>query len=102
MRNDVYARFSHAAYNKGTALAEVTRRLRLTREQVFAAGDHLNDLPMLKLEFARWLAAPANAIESVKAAVRRQDGFVSGLLQGAGVAEALESCMERSRAASIA
>ena len=27
VRNDVYARFSHAAYNKGTALAELSRRL---------------------------------------------------------------------------
>ena len=29
VRNDVYARFSHVAYNKGTALAEVRRRLGL-------------------------------------------------------------------------
>lgn len=90
VRNDVYARFSHVAYNKGTALAEVTRRLRLTRDQVFATGDWLNDLPMLKLEFARWLATPANAIEPVKAIVRQQQGFVSQLSHGAGVAEGLE------------
>ena len=45
VRNDVYARFSHAAYNKGTALAELTRRLGLHSRTVFAAGDHLNDLP---------------------------------------------------------
>ncbi len=90
VRNDVYARFSHVAYNKGTALAELTRRLRLNRDQVFAAGDHLNDLPMLKLEFARCLATPANAIESVKAIVRQQQGFVSPLSHGAGVAEGLE------------
>jgi hydroxymethylpyrimidine pyrophosphatase-like HAD family hydrolase len=90
VRNDVYARFSHAAYNKGTALAELTRRLRLTRDQVFAAGDHLNDLPMLKLEFARCLVTPANGIESVKATVRQQQGFISQLSRGAGVAEGLE------------
>ena len=90
VRNDVYARFSHVAYNKGTALAELTRRLRLTPDQVFAAGDHLNDLPMLKREFARWLATPANAIPPVKAVVRQQQGFVSQLLHGAGVAEGLE------------
>ncbi len=90
VRNDVYARFSHLAYNKGTALAEVTRRLRLTRDQVFAAGDHLNDLPMLKLEFARCLVTPANGIESVKAIVRQQQGFISQFSRGAGVAEGLE------------
>lgn len=90
VRNDVYARFSHVAYNKGTALAELTRRLGLTREQVFAAGDHLNDLPMMKREFARWLVTPANGIESVKAVVRQQEGFVSQFSHGAGVAEGLE------------
>src|SRR5262249_14268254 len=44
MRNDIYARFSHVAYNKGTAMAEIARRLGIARERVFAAGDHLNDL----------------------------------------------------------
>ena len=90
VRNDVYARFCHAAYNKGTALAELTRRLGCTRDEVFAAGDHLNDLPMLSCSYARHLAAPANAVEAVKAAVRRQGGFVSELSHGAGVAEGLE------------
>ncbi len=90
VRNDVYARFSHVTYNKGTALAELTRRLRLTRKQVFAAGDHLNDLPMLKLEFARCLVTPANGIESVKTVVRQQQGFISQFPNGAGVAEGLE------------
>src|SRR5438874_7257455 len=36
VRNDVYARFSHEAYNKGTALAELTARLELGPDQVFA------------------------------------------------------------------
>jgi hydroxymethylpyrimidine pyrophosphatase-like HAD family hydrolase len=90
VRNDVYARFSHAAFNKGTALAELTRRLGLTSDQVFAAGDHLNDLPMLSRRYARFLAAPGNAVEIVKETVRSQDGFVSELSHGYGVAEALE------------
>lgn len=90
VRNDVYARFSHVAYNKGTALAELTRRLGITCGHVFAAGDHLNDLPMLSSAFARFLAAPANAIDLVKGAVRRQNGFVSELFHGEGVAEGLE------------
>ena len=89
VRNDVYARFSHEAYNKGTALAELSRRLGLSSEDVFAAGDHLNDLPMLSREHARWLAAPSNAVEPVKTAVRNQAGFVSKLSHGRGVAEAM-------------
>ena len=90
VRNDVYARFSHEAYDKGTALSEIARRLGLGPEQVFAAGDHLNDLPMLRTAHARWLAAPANAKPPVKEAVSRQNGYVSALSHGNGVAEALE------------
>jgi hydroxymethylpyrimidine pyrophosphatase-like HAD family hydrolase len=89
MRNDVYTRFSHAAYNKGTALAELARRLAVTASEVFAAGDHFNDLPMLSRQHAWWLVAPRNAIEEVKRAVRRQNGFVSHLPCGAGVAQGL-------------
>lgn len=89
VRNDVYARFSHGAYNKGTALRELMRRHGLAASEVFAAGDHLNDLPMLSTDYARWLAAPRNAIEPVKEAVRRQRGFVSDLSHGDGVADGL-------------
>jgi hypothetical protein len=95
VRNDVYARFSHAAYNKGTALAELTRRLRLDSGEVFAAGDHLNDLPMLSTDLARWLAAPRNAVKAVKQTVRRQKGFVSEHSYGNGVADALEFVLVR-------
>jgi len=90
VRNDVYARFSHEAFNKGTALAEITRRLNLGPEAVFAAGDQLNDLPMLSRQYARWLAAPENAVKPVKQAVREQQGFVSESPHGNGVAEALK------------
>ncbi len=90
VRNDVYARFSHVNYNKGTALAELTRMLQLSRDEVLAAGDHLNDLPMLKTEFARCLVAPANAIPVVKESVRGQGGFISELSCGNGVADGIE------------
>jgi HAD superfamily hydrolase (TIGR01484 family) len=90
VRNDVYARFSHEAYNKGTALAELTRRLGLGSRNVFAAGDHLNDLPMLSNKHAHWLAAPSNAVEAVKEAVRKQKGYVSELSHGEGVADAIQ------------
>jgi HAD superfamily hydrolase (TIGR01484 family) len=94
VRNDVYARFSHAAYNKGTALAELTNRLGLSKEHVFAAGDHLNDLPMLSQKYARWLGAPSNAIEQVKEAVKREQGYVSPFSHGNGVADAMRFYLE--------
>lgn len=90
VRNDVYARFSHAAYSKGTALAELTRRLGLSADHVFAAGDQFNDLPMLDRRYARFLAAPQNAVPRVKDAVLRQSGYVSPLPHGRGVADALK------------
>ena len=90
MRNDVYARLSHAAFNKGSALVEIARRLGVAPGRIFAAGDHLNDLPMLSRAYAGRLAAPANAVPEVKEAVRRQEGYVSVRSHGEGIAEALE------------
>lgn len=102
VRNDVYARFSHAAYNKGTALAEIARRIGTGPERTFAVGDHLNDLPMLSRQFAQLLAAPQNAIPVVKAAVLNQEGYISPLSQGRGVADALETYLKLGQAASKA
>lgn len=93
VRNDVYARFSHAAYNKGTALAEVRRWLGVPPEQVLAVGDQYNDLPMLSRQVAGWLAAPGNAIPTVREAVLRQGGYVSRRPYGSGVLEALDWCL---------
>ena len=45
---------------------------------------------MLSGLHARWLAAPDNAVEAVKQAVRLQNGFVSQLSHGNGVAEAIK------------
>jgi HAD superfamily hydrolase (TIGR01484 family) len=94
VRNDVYARFSHETFNKGTALAELTRRLGLDSSQVFAAGDHLNDLPMLRRCYAQFLAAPANAVAPVVAAVRREGGYLSPQSHGYGVADAIKYYVE--------
>ena len=95
VRNDVYARFAHSRYNKGTALAELSRRLNISADEIFAAGDWLNDLPMLDQRYARYLAAPANAIDAVKEAVAVQGGFVSALPRGHGVAEGLKYFLEQ-------
>lgn len=90
VRNDVYSRFSHEAFNKGTALSEIARQLGISPDEIFAAGDHYNDLPMLSKRHAAWLAAPANAISPVKELVREQNGFISELAHGHGVADGLE------------
>lgn len=94
MRNDVYARFSHKAFNKGTALAEIARRLAIKPDEIVAAGDHLNDLPMLSHEFARWLVAPMNAIQQVKETVLRQNGYVSEKHCGHGVAHGISQVLK--------
>jgi hydroxymethylpyrimidine pyrophosphatase-like HAD family hydrolase len=90
MRNDVYARFNHAEFNKGTALAEVARILGVKPDETVAAGDHWNDLAMLSKEVAHGLIAPSNAIEAVKLSVERQGGYVSRQPWGHGVARGLE------------
>ncbi len=95
VRNDVYARFSHLSYNKGTALREIARQLGIASEHIFAAGDHLNDLPMLSLDFARCLVAPDNAVPQVKESVRRQNGYISHQPWGHGVARGLEYYLEQ-------
>jgi HAD superfamily hydrolase (TIGR01484 family) len=97
VRNDIYARFSHAGFNKGTALKEIARRLGIGRDHIFAAGDHLNDLPMLSLDVARCLVAPDNAVAEVKEAVRRQNGYVSHQPWGHGVARGLEHYLDSER-----
>jgi HAD superfamily hydrolase (TIGR01484 family) len=89
VRNDVYARFSHEKYNKGTALTELAKRIAITRDHIFVAGDHLNDLPMLTSEVADCITAPANAIELVKQTVQQHGGYVSPLTRGHGVADGL-------------
>ncbi|HTD68391.1 MAG TPA: HAD family hydrolase [Candidatus Limnocylindria bacterium] len=90
VRNDVYSRFSHIDFNKGTALAELGRMLGVTAEETFAAGDHYNDVPMLSGRYAKFIVCPDNAIPPVKELVRQQKGYVSHQPWGHGVARGLE------------
>lgn len=93
-RNTIYLRFCHADYHKGAALAELSRLLDMPREQIFAAGDHHNDIPMLDGRFAHHPACPANAIPEVKQAVRSAGGYIAARDCGAGVHEALRHFTE--------
>lgn len=88
-RNTIYVRFCHHDYSKGTALAEITRHLGLRPEEVFAAGDHHNDLPMLDGRFAAFVACPSNSCEEVKLAVRTAGGYLAGGQASVGIVEAL-------------
>lgn len=90
VRNDIYARFSHARYHKGAVVTEIARQLQIPREAIFAAGDHLNDLPMLDGVCAAMIAAPGNAVPAVRELVKKVGGFQSEKACGHGVAEALE------------
>lgn len=90
VRNDVYLRLSHRRYSKGTALQEIQRLLNLTPAQTFAAGDHLNDLPMLRREVAHWLVTPSNGLPQVKGQVEAEGGFIARRTCAAGVLEGLD------------
>jgi HAD superfamily hydrolase (TIGR01484 family) len=89
MRNSIYVRFCHEAYSKGTALGELARLTGLSRDQIFAAGDHYNDLPMLDGRHAKWVACPGNAVAAVKRTVLEAGGYVAGGACSEGIVEAL-------------
>src|SRR5207302_1342945 len=89
-RNTIYLRFCHTDYHKGAALAELARLIDIPRQNIFAAGDHHNDISMLNGEVAAMPACPANAIEEVKVAVSDAGGYIAERQHGAGVHEALE------------
>ncbi len=95
VRNDVWARFSHAAYNKGTSLKEIARRLDVDRSRILVAGDHLNDLPMLTGDVAQHIVAPANGVPQVAKQVREHGGHVSDKPCGHGVADGIERALKQ-------
>jgi hypothetical protein len=88
-RNGIYLRFCHADYHKGAALAELARLIGVSRDNIFAAGDHHNDISMLNGKVAAMPSCPANAIAQVQSAVREAGGYVAQQEHGAGVCEAL-------------
>lgn len=90
-RNSIYLRFSHSAYNKGSALQEVQRLAGLGMGETFAIGDGFNDLTMLRPEVAAHLACPHNAIPEVKTAVRQAGGFLSDQYASGAAVDALNS-----------
>ncbi len=89
MRNTIWVRFCHEAYSKGTALSELGRLTGIGPDEIFAAGDHYNDLPMLDGVHAKWVMCPSNGVEVVQEVVRRAGGYVAKGRCSSGVVEAL-------------
>lgn len=89
MRNTVYLRFCHEDYSKGTALGELARLLKLQTDEIFAAGDHFNDIPMLDGRYAKWVACPGNAVTAVRDTVTAAGGYIASGACSHGVVEAL-------------
>jgi len=90
VRNDVYVRFSHTGYSKGTALRELQRLLGISPDLTLAAGDHLNDLSMLQPQFARYLVAPSNAVPAVKKQIASHGGWNMEQRTGMAVLAAID------------
>lgn len=93
VRNDVYFRFAHEAFNKGTALQRIQQEIGLGAANTFAVGDHYNDLPMLNTTYAKYLACPGNAIPEVQQRVTTQAGRHAPGFAAAGVVEAWKSLL---------
>lgn len=89
MRNTVYVRFCHEDYSKGSALGELARLLGLKTDEIFAAGDHFNDIPMLDGRYAKWVACPGNAVPAVRTTVTAAGGYIARGACSHGVVEAL-------------
>ncbi|MEA3187377.1 MAG: hypothetical protein QOD99_1207 [Chthoniobacter sp.] len=98
-RNTQYLRFCHADYSKGAALGELGRLLGISREEIFAGGDHHNDIPMLDGRFARWVMCPANSAEATQETVRAAGGYVARGEASEGVVEALRHFLSMEKSA---
>jgi hydroxymethylpyrimidine pyrophosphatase-like HAD family hydrolase len=88
VRNSIYFRFSHKFYHKGVCLEAIAQGLGVLPPQIFVAGDHLNDLPMMERRYARYLACPGNAVDEVKEKIAAQGGYVAKTNVAEGTVEA--------------
>lgn len=97
-RNTRYVRFCHADYSKGAVLGELGRLISISREEIFACGDHHNDIPMLDGKFAQWVSCPGNSAEATKETVRNAGGYVAKGVASEGVVEGLRWALAGGRA----
>jgi len=90
VRNSIYFRFSHKFYHKGACLEAISSGLAILPPQIFVAGDHLNDLPMMDHRYARHIGCPSNSVDEVKKKVRAEGGYVASAKVAEGTVEALD------------
>ena len=89
-RNTRYMRFCHSDYSKGTALGELARLLGVSKGEIFAAGDHYNDISMLDGQFAQMGGMSGEFGRSgQRTIVREAGGYVANASFSDGVVEAL-------------
>ncbi|MDX6765482.1 MAG: HAD family hydrolase [Candidatus Methylacidiphilales bacterium] len=91
VRNSVYLRFAHIDFHKGSCLALVQSEEGIAAENTIAAGDNLNDLPMLQRRYAHHLICPSNSLPEVKDQVLAEGGFVASQPADQGVVEGLRA-----------
>lgn len=89
VRNDIYFRFAHQDFHKGSCLETLLRETGLRPENCFAAGDNVNDLPMLDRQYAHYVTCPSNALPEVKEKVKNQGGFIADYPADKGIVQAL-------------
>jgi hydroxymethylpyrimidine pyrophosphatase-like HAD family hydrolase len=68
-------------------MTAIAKHLGIPSENILAAGDHCNDLPMLDSQHARGIVCPANAVDAVKEKVSRHGGYVAKTNAALGVLE---------------
>ncbi|MGE9266487.1 MAG: HAD family hydrolase [Verrucomicrobiales bacterium] len=88
-RNGIYLRFSHADFNKGTALRELGDYWGVGTDKTLAVGDNFNDLNMFQQGICEALGCPANAVQVVRDFVHQRGGIVAEKKGSAGVIEIL-------------
>ncbi|MGF1678250.1 MAG: HAD family hydrolase [Candidatus Methylacidiphilales bacterium] len=89
VRNDVYIRFAHMDFHKGSCLGTVLAEEGLSAAECFAAGDNLNDLAMLDRRYAHYITCPSNSLPEVKKHVQLQGGWVDPSPADEGIVNAL-------------
>jgi hydroxymethylpyrimidine pyrophosphatase-like HAD family hydrolase len=88
-RNTIYLRFGHSEFHKGSTLGRLSTYLGIPASRIFAAGDNLNDLPMLHPDVAAYLACPGNSHPAVQERILQHGGYIAQAPTGQGLAEAL-------------
>ncbi len=89
LSNGTWVIITHVEAGKSVVLAETARQLGLSREEILAVGDQMNDVDMLTGRTAAHVGCPADASDVVKHTVRSAGGIVSDLPHTRGTADVI-------------